>query len=90
MVAEDERTVQVAEAVARAAKPSTWVDDWREEQKQDPLLGTVMRWLSEGKHEDLNRLMGTQVDTDEGKALLRNRGRLVLDHGKLYFKWNLG
>ena len=49
-----------------------------------------MRWLSEGKCEDLNRLMGTQVDTDEGKALLQNRGWLVLDHGKLYFKWNLG
>ena len=46
------------------------VTDWVTVQQEDPILRTVIEWISVWKVQDLKHLLGDDANTEEGKAIL--------------------
>ena len=60
------------------------VTDWVATQQKDPILTTVIEWISEWKVQDLKHLQGDALNTEEGKAVLQQRKKLTLYQRALY------
>ena len=75
--ADEEIHKQVWETVvqARAAHAcvNLHVTDWVATQQEDPILKTMMEWISEQKVQDLKHLLGDTTNMEEGKAVLWER-----------------
>ena len=69
------KTVQEAAVLARAAQ--TWVDlhvtDWVTTQQEDPILKTMIKWISDQKVHDLKHLLGDDAKTEEVKLFSESR-----------------
>ena len=60
------------------------VTDWVTAQQEDPVLMTVIKWISNWKVEDLKHLLGGDANTEEGKTILQEQKKLTLYQGALY------
>ena len=60
------------------------VTDWVATQQEDPILRTVIKWISNWKVQDLRHLLGDAANSKEGKAILWERKKLTLYQGALY------
>ena len=58
--------------LARAAHAcvNLHVTDWVTTQQEDPLLKTMIEWISNQKVQDLKHLLRDDANTEEGKAIL--------------------
>ena len=72
--ADEEIHKQVWETVilARAtqAHVNLHVTDWVTAQQEDPILKTMIKWISNQKVQDLKHLLGDDTNTEEGKTIL--------------------
>ena len=50
------------------------VIDWVAAQQEDPILKTMIKWISDWKVQDLKQLLGEAMNMEEGKAILQ-RGK---------------
>ena len=71
----DEETykpVQKAVILARATQVHVnfHVTDWVITQQEDPILKTVIKWISDQKEQDLKHLLEDDVKTEEEKTIL--------------------
>ena len=46
------------------------VTDWVTAQQEDPILKTVIEWISNQKVQDLKHLLGEDTNTEEDKTIL--------------------
>ena len=46
------------------------VTDWMATQQEDPILKTLIEWISNWKVQDLKHLLGDDTNTEEGKTIL--------------------
>ena len=60
------------------------VTDWVINQQEDPILKTVIKWISCLKVQDLKHLLGDNTDTEESKTILWEQKKLTLYQGALY------
>ena len=72
------------QARATHAHVNLHVTDWVAVQQEDPILKTVIEWISEQKVQDLKHLLGDAANMEEGKAVLQERKMLMLYQGALY------
>ena len=56
--------------LAQAAHIDLHVTDWVTAQQEDPILNTVIEWISGQKVQDLKHLLGDDANTEEGKNIL--------------------
>ena len=49
------------------------VTDWVTTQQEDPILSTLIEWISNQKVQDLKHLLGDNANTEEGKAILQEQ-----------------
>ena len=90
VVAETDKVIhkQVQEAVlqARAAHKhvNLHVTDWVATQWEDPVLKAMINWISHQKVQNLKHLLGDDVNTEEGVAVLCEQKKLMLYQGALY------
>ena len=79
---------QVQETVILARTTQVHVDlhvtNWVNTQQEYSILKTVIEWISGQKVQDLKHLLGKDVNTEEGKTILREWKKLTLYHGALY------
>ena len=78
------RPVQETAIMAQAACVELHVTDWVTTQQEDPMLKTVIEWISDCKVQDLKHLLGDNANTEEGKTILREGKKLMLYQGALY------
>ena len=64
----------VQETVVLARADQTCIDlhvtDWVTTQQEDPILKTMIKWMSNQKEQDLKYLLGDEAKTEEGKTIL--------------------
>ena len=60
------------------------VTDWVAVQWEDPILRTMIGWISKWKVQDLKHILGDDTDTKEGMAVLQEHKKLLLYQGPLY------
>ena len=60
------------------------VTNWVASQQEDPILKTVIEWISNQKVQDLKHLLRDDANTEEGKAILQEWKKLTLYQGALY------
>ena len=60
-----------------------WLD-WLTTQQEDPILKTMIKWISNWKVLDLKYMLGDDANTEEGKAILQEQKKLTLYQGALY------
>ena len=60
------------------------VTNWLTAQQGDSMLKALIEWISHGKVQDLKHLLGKDVNTKEGKTILREKNKLTLYQGALY------
>ena len=60
------------------------VTDWVTAQQEDPILKTMIKWISNWRLQDLKHLLEVGTNTEEGKAILQERKRLMLYQGAIY------
>ena len=60
------------------------VTDWVATQWEDLLLKAVINWIPNQKVQDLKHLLGDDVNTVEGMAILQEWKKLMLYQGALY------
>ena len=90
MVAEADKRIhkQVEETVvwvqATHIHVNLHVMDWVALQQEDPILQTVMEWISSNKVQDLKHLLGDHAMMEEGHAILRERKKFTLHQGAIY------
>ena len=67
------KPVQETVALTRAAQIhiDLHVTDWVTAQLEDPILETVIKWISNQKIQYLKHLLGNNINTEEGKTVLR-------------------
>ena len=76
MVAEADEEIhkQVWETVVLARAAQAHVDlhvtDWVTAKQEDPILKTVIEWISNQKVQDLKHLLGDDANIKEGKTIL--------------------
>ena len=80
------KPVQETAVLARAAQTciDLHVTDWVTTQQEDPILKTVIKWISNQKVQDLNCLLGDDIKTEEGKTILQEWKKLTLYQVTLY------
>ena len=80
------KPVQETVVLARATQAcvDVHVTDWVTTQQEDPILKTVMEWISNWKVHDLKHLLGDDTKTEEGKNILQEWKKLMLSQGALY------
>ena len=71
-------------ATAAQAHVNLHVTDWVTAQQEDPILKTVIEWISRQKVQDLKHLLGSNANTEEEKTVLWEWKKLMLYHGALY------
>ena len=75
--ADEEIHKQVWETAVQARATHTHVDlhvtDWLATQQEDPILKTMIQWISNPKVQDLTHLLGDDMNTEEGKAILQEQ-----------------
>ena len=49
------------------------VTDWVAAQQEDPILHTVIEWISNWKVQDLKHLLGDTANTEKGKLSFESR-----------------
>ena len=90
MVAEADEEIhkQVQETVilARATQAciNLHVTDWLTAKKEDPILKTVIKWISNWRVQDLKHLLGDDGNTEEGKTILQEQKKLLLYQEAFY------
>ena len=60
------------------------VTDWVTAQQNDPILSTVIEWISNQGLQDLKHLLEDGTHTEKGKAILQERKKLTLYQAALY------
>ena len=58
--------------------------NWVAAQQEDPILKTMIEWISNQKVQDLKHLLGDNMNTEEEKAILQEHKKLMLYQGALY------
>ena len=53
-------------------------------QQEDPILKTMIEWISKWKIQDLKHLLEGDTNTEEGKTILQELKKLTLYQGALY------
>ena len=53
-------------------------------QQEDPILKTMIEWISGQKVQDLKCLLGDNANTEEGKTILQEQKKVILYQGALY------
>ena len=56
--------------LSQAACVDLHMTDWVTTQQEDPILKTVIKWISGQKVCDLKHLLGDNANTEEGKTIL--------------------
>ena len=78
---------KVQEAAIQATATHTHVNlhmpDWVAAQWEDPVLRAMINWISNGKVQNLKHLLGDDMNTDEGVAVLQEQKQLMLYQGAL-------
>ena len=66
------KPIQETVVLARAAQACVdlHVTDWVTAQVEDPILKTVIEWISSQTLQDLKHLLGDDTKTEEGKTIL--------------------
>ena len=79
------KPVQETVVLARAAQTcrDLHVIDWMTNQQQDPILKTVIEWISNSKVQDLKHLLGDDAQMEEGKTTLQEQKKLIFYQGAL-------
>ena len=79
---------QVWEAAILARASHTHVNlhvtDWVATQWEDPVLKATVNWIPNQKAQDLKHLLGDDMNTEEGMAILQEQKKLMLYQGTLY------
>ena len=70
--------------LAGAACIDIHVTDWVTTQQEDPILKTMIEWISGWKVQDLKHLLGDDANTEEGKTILWEQKKLMLYQWALY------
>ena len=52
--------------------------DWVATQQEDPILRTMITWISDQKVQNLKQLLGDDAKTEEGLATLQEWKKLML------------
>ena len=80
------KQVQETAILARAtqAHVNLHVTDRVTAQQEDPILKTMIGWISNWKVQDLKHLLGDEPNTEERKAILQEQKKLTLYQGALY------
>ena len=80
--ADEEIHKQVQETVilAQTAYVNLHMTDWVYAQQEDPILKTMIEWISGQKVQDLKHLLGDDPNTEEGKE----QKKLMIYQGALY------
>ena len=60
------------------------VTEWVTAQQEDPILKTVIEWISNQKVQDLKHIFGDDMNTEEKMAILQEWKKLMLYQGALY------
>ena len=55
------------------------------DQQEDPILKTVIKWISNWKVQDVKHLLGDDRNTGEGMAILQEQIKLTLYQGTLHW-----
>ena len=63
---------------------SLHVTDWVATQREDPILKTMVEWISIQKVQDLKHLLGDDANTEDGMAFLWEQKKQVLYQGAFY------
>ena len=86
--ADEENHKPVQETVVLAGAAQTCIDlhviDWVTSQQEDPILKTIIKWISNQKVQDLKHLLGDDTKTEEEKTILYEQKKLMLYQGGLY------
>ena len=77
---------QVQETASRANHVHVYlhVTDWVAAQQEDPILKTVIKWISTKKVQDLKHLLGDNTNTEESMPILWEWKKFMLHQGALY------
>ena len=80
------KPVQETAILARATQSciNLHVTDWVTAQQEDPILKTMIEWISNQKVQDLKNLLGGDANTKDGKTILWEWKKLILYQGALY------
>ena len=54
------------------------VTDWVTAEQEDPILKTMIKWISNWKVQDVKPLLGDDAKTEEGKNILQDQKKLAL------------
>ena len=68
---EIQKPVQGTASLAWDACIDLHVTDWVTIQQEDPILKTMIKWISDGKVQDLKHLLGDDTNTEEGKTIFQ-------------------
>ena len=86
--ADEEIHKPVQETVVLARAAQTCVDlhvtDWVTTHQENPILKTVIEWISSQKIQDLKHLLGDDTKTKEEKNILQEWKKLIVYQGALY------
>ena len=80
------KLLQEATVLARGAQTHVGlcVIDTVTTQQEDPMLKTMIKWISNQKVQDLKHLLGDDTETEEGKTIFWEQKKLTLYQGALY------
>ena len=78
------KLVQETVILACAACVNLHVTDWVTTQQEDPILKTVIEWVSVWKVQDQKHLQGDEANMEEGMTILQEWKKLMLSIGALY------
>ena len=81
---EMQKPVQEPVILAFTALVDLHVTDWVTAPQKDPILMTVIEWISGQEVHNLKHLLGDDTNTEEGKAVLQKWKKLTLSQGTLY------
>ena len=73
--------VQETAILAWAAHINLHVTGWVTTQQEDPILKTMIKWISGWKVQDLKHLLGDNPNTEEEKAIPQEWKKLMLYQG---------
>ena len=58
--------------------------DWMATQWEDPVLKAMIDWILNQKVQDLKYLLGDDMNTEEGMAILQEWKKLIVYQGTIY------
>ena len=80
------KPIQETVILARAAQAciKLHMADWMTTKQEDPILNTMIKWISNQKVQGLKHLLGHDTKTEEGKTILLEWKKLMFYQGALY------